>query len=432
MRLTPKGHQVREANYLTSLPGKRGLLLSETGTGKTITLGLVAQSMNEPCLWLTEKSLTTQTQRELHALGVAAAQLGSKQERTDDPQVIVATHGLARTRLDELLNRGPWPLLVVDEAQALGGGGTSPRHATYQAVKALSKDAGLAIGSTAEPVATCHLLDLWAIGDALNVPGWLSRQRIGQYVLWQEYAQHIGNRVITHLQPDGISEAGIRLLFGNVARIGIRTPLDEVAEGIPAVERHQHPVPLTHHALTAYSSVDAGGLTGHQQHTAISRDDQALIPYVLNLLTDTYREHESVVLYTERFDLLEPLALSLTKAGLEPVRITGRESAKDRQHSLDLHRTGRVRCLIGTKALEAGLNVQHASLLISVVQSYNPAREKQREGRLRRLGSPHPRIVHGIVFPDVPLERRRQWVLERKHALAQRLFTHLAESRQQP
>jgi hypothetical protein len=72
VRLTPKGHQLLEASHLLALPGKRGLLLSETGTGKTITLGLIAQRIGRPCLWLTEKSFVTQTRKELPALGLAA------------------------------------------------------------------------------------------------------------------------------------------------------------------------------------------------------------------------------------------------------------------------------------------------------------------------------------------------------------------------
>ncbi len=132
------------------------------------------------------------------------------------------------------------------------------------------------------------------------------------------------------------------------------------------------------------------------------------------------------MIYTERFDLLDPLTDALTAAGLEPVRITGDESPKQRQAAIDLHAAGKVRCLIGTKALEAGLNIQHASLLVSLVQSYNPAREKQREGRLRRYGSTHGHIVHAVIYPDVPLEGRRQLLLDRKADLAQRLFIHLA------
>lgn len=429
MLLTPQGHQLFEASHLTGLPGKRGLLLSETGTGKTVTLGLVAERVNGPCLWLTEKSVMTQTLRELEALGLRAAQLDSKEDRAGVPQVIVTTHALARTRLDAILARGPWPLLIIDEAQIVGGGGVKPHQQTYQAVKALSKDAERVIASTAEPVGTTHLLDLWALGDAIKAPGWPSQRRIGELIMWEEWPRVAGGRIYTERIPVGITEAGKRLLFDCVARIGIRTALDEVVEGIPSIERIDHAVSLTATAQQAYANVSSSGLHGHQTQTRISRDGSALIPYVLRLLAHDYRQHRSVVIYTEQFDLLDPLQDALTNAGQSHVRLTGQEPAKARQEALDLHRSGQARCLIGTKALEAGLNVQHASLLVSLVQSYNPAREKQREGRLRRLGSPHSSITHAVVYPDVPLEGRRRRVLEQKAALSEQLATYLAERR---
>ncbi len=74
--------------------------------------------------------------------------------------------------------------------------------------------------------------------------------------------------------------------------------------------------------------------------------------------------------------------------------------------------------LVGNSALEEGLNLQHASLLVTVVASWSKSRELQREGRLLRLGSLHPRVHHVTVRPDVPLEVRKEARLEVKQAIA--------------
>lgn len=429
MILTPKDHQLLEASFLSGLPGRRGLLLSETGTGKTITLGLITLQTDGPCLWLTEKSLIAQTQRELEALGLRALPLSqvNASKRPQGQDVILVTHGLARTRQDGLAANGPWPLVIIDEAQVLGGGGVNPNQQTYRAVKALCADARMVIASTAEPLGTTHLLDLWAIGDAIHVPGWPSRRDIESQVVWQEYQRQAGSSIFTDRRPTGMSESGVRLLFDCVARIGIRTRLDDVVDDIPFIVRERHPVPLPAPIQSTYARVNAGGLAGHQAQARISRAASVLIPNVVRLLREEYAHHESVVIFTEQFDLLDPLDDALGANGLTFVRLTGGESTKARQSAVDKHRSGEARCLIGTKALEAGLNVQHASLLMSLVQSYNPAREKQREGRLRRLGSPHTHVTHAVVYPAVPLEARRQNVLEMKASTSDELFNYLAE-----
>jgi hypothetical protein len=70
--------------------------------------------------------------------------------------------------------------------------------------------------------------------------------------------------------------------------------------------------------------------------------------------------------------------------------------------------------LLGSRVLERGLNLQHCRLLISLDPSWNPARERQREGRIRRIGSQHPTYEHIVLLPDTALTGIKMSKLARK------------------
>ena len=73
--------------------------------------------------------------------------------------------------------------------------------------------------------------------------------------------------------------------------------------------------------------------------------------------------------------------------------------------------------LLGSKILERGLNLQEVRVLISLDPSYNPAREVQREGRIRRIGSPHDTYEHLTLLPDTPDARAKWKLLADKRAM---------------
>ncbi|WP_425460868.1 C-terminal helicase domain-containing protein [Lapillicoccus jejuensis] len=90
-------------------------------------------------------------------------------------------------------------------------------------------------------------------------------------------------------------------------------------------------------------------------------------------------------------------------------------SSPDRDDAVERFRDDpNLPLLLGSRVLEYGLNLQFANTLISVGVSYNPARERQREGRLRRIGSPHRTIRHWVVLPDTPQTRSQLETLDRK------------------
>lgn len=419
-RLLP--HQRREVTFLQEHP--RALLLSGTGTGKTVTLLTRAgQVLSEGgrVLYVTTKSAEGQVHAEA-TKWMPEDQQPVRLSSGDEGAFVTCTHGLAQRRLSALKGRGPFDLLIVDEASVIGGGGANPQHKTYMALRALSHAASSAVVATAEPLGSAHALDLWAVADVAGISGLPDRAAMNGHVQWQEYQQgRFTNRV-----PVAISNEGFRLLLSIIRPHQIRTVMGDVAR-LPDVAVVHHPVALSGAAEGLYRAASGqSGLDGHVARQAASRDAESLIPEVLRLLAEDYSEHESVIVFSDMFDIINPLGSALRKTGITFVQIDGSTTAKDREQALATHRTGAARVLLMTEAGEAGLNAQHASLLISVVQSYSPARESQRVGRIRRIGTRHSALVHAIVRPDVGHEVRRERILQGKEQLIDAMWKAFA------
>lgn len=111
------------------------------------------------------------------------------------------------------------------------------------------------------------------------------------------------------------------------------------------------------------------------------------------------------------------------KAAPVVAAITSGTSDAERERIVRDLRAGVVRYLVGTSAIERGLNLQCASVLVNCDLPWNPARLMQRIGRVRRIGSRHDSVrVINMVLRDsidaVVLERVYQ-----KQDLFAKLFT---------
>jgi hypothetical protein len=68
-------------------------------------------------------------------------------------------------------------------------------------------------------------------------------------------------------------------------------------------------------------------------------------------------------------------------------------------------------------------------MLVSVGQTYNPARERQRKGRLCRIDSPNQTYRHLVFLPDTPQTRKQVDTLARKAGHAQPVLGRSAPGR---
>lgn len=416
-------HQVQELEFLRNHP--RVLLLSETGTGKTITLLSRVQdvlSSGETVLWVTSKSLQAQLVKEASKWLPESMQPAPFTRAGQDRPFIYLTHRLAQMRVSDLLKHRSHDLLIVDEAADVGGGGANPKHKTFQALKRLSMEAQSSVFATAEPLGSLHALDLWALADCTGIPQLPNREVMNAWVEWRELPTSNSRVAYT---PSGISNDGFNILLSKIRPNQIRTQIDDVTK-LPPLAISHHPVALTDQAQKDYDQ--ANGLHGLDRHMArqqSSRDSSAIIPEVMDLLQKRYAEHKSVLVFSEMFDLLNPLARELDARGISFLQIDGSVPEGRRGKILDRHQRGEVRVLLLTSAAEAGINAQQSTLLISVVQSYSPSRERQREGRIRRIGSVGPELVHAIVRPEVGHEKRRSQILDEKENLIQLMWKFL-------
>jgi superfamily II DNA or RNA helicase len=112
---------------------------------------------------------------------------------------------------------------------------------------------------------------------------------------------------------------------------------------------------------------------------------------------------------------------ALITAKISFARVDGSVTSEDRSRAILAHQRGEVRVLLGSKVLEHGLNLQHCPVLFSLDSSWNPARERQREGRIRRIGSPWNRVEHVGLLPDTPLARAKDARIDEKLSVARRV-----------
>ena len=415
--LSLKPHQLRELEFLRSR--EVAMLLSEAGTGKTVSLLLRSADVlaaGGDVLWLTRKALLRQVQAEAARWIPDSPQpkaLGTR----GTGRFVIATHELARTR-SEL--RRPWSLLIVDEAQVVGGGGADPKQQVFKAISEIAAMSDRRVFATAEPLGTQHALDLWAIATAAGVPGLPSRSQVGNWIQWAQYTRFGSD------SPRSMSDYGFRMLVKLIAPYSIRTKLDDVAD-LPPITERVLTVPLTTAASNQYQRVSSlDGLRGHQARSKASRDINALIPATVDLIIGEYSGAGPIVLFSEQFDMLDAAEARLEQAGVSTVRLVGSMTTRQRERAVQLHLDGGARVLLMTGAGEAGLNLQHAGVMISIITTYSPAREYQRVARIRRTGTEHNVLVHHIIRPDASHEFQRDRKLDAKRALQERLWALLA------
>lgn len=411
--------QEAELAFLSRTP--RALLLSETGTGKTPPLLCYAQATLKAggsALWVTKKGLQVQLQREADVwLQPDVPRPVPWDKAGPEDRFRLTTHGVLASRGGGLEGWTP-QLLIVDEGHKVGGGGVDPNAATYKAILDLSGRAERSVFATATPVGTAHGLDLLALLECAHIPGTPSRAEVMQHVRYRVTRTPWGGSANV---IDGITSQGLAMLMAPLSAHAVRSTVHGMAEGMPALRRSFVDVPLVGEDAWAYAAAwSAGGLRGHRYRETASRSAGSLIPALLKVLSEGEAQgHRHVVVFTERYDLFEPIEAALRASGRDVQTINGDDTPAQRTAALAAHAEASSSVLLGTGAVETGLNIQHASLLVSVVQSWNPAREEQREGRLVRLGSPHTEVRHVVIRPGVALETRKVGKHDRKREVAE-------------
>lgn len=442
-------HQAQGLAFLQTQP--RAILADEVGLGKTVQLAALIGWLADtgdlrqpapdpmtlrpgeshlpplPVLWITAAGLVAQTEAELRrflpGLAVVTSESGTVGTKADrermaallaahpnGPDIVVTNNDLASRRAEHLSSLRP-SMVVVDEASALKGAGS--RH---EALKSLCDAARRAVAVTATPYEN-DPMELWAVLSLAGIPGLPDAEAFGQtHVSWIEYPD--GRKPQGWVSPAHAAQVmewlGPRFLRRTAASVGLPLPVRSDDSGHVVV-------PLNPAQTAEYNraSYIPRRLLRHQRMAKAARraadGSSSLVDAATAAVVENARGGLKVVIFAEHLDILADLEGRLTDAAIGHVALRGESTKDERSDAVDVFRTDPgTPVLLGTKVLEHGLNLQFAQVLISVGQTYNPARERQREGRLCRIGSPNATYRHSVFLPDTEQTRKQLATLSRK------------------
>ena len=113
---------------------------------------------------------------------------------------------------------------------------------------------------------------------------------------------------------------------------------------------------------------------------------------------------QAVALANARFD----------KAGIEAVTITGDISDSQRTLNIKKHQRGEAQVLVATiRAGGVGINLQHCDIMVFLDRDWSPAKNKQAEDRLHRIGQKNTVHIIDIVARNT-VDQRKDDVLQKK------------------
>lgn len=415
-------HQDEGAAFLARTP--RAMLADDVGLGKTAQVAAAIDRLwldhladvGRPVLYLTAAALVGQTVRELHEWLPSRRVQSTKDGRLTNgsTDVWVMSHDMFHRRWQEMLGA---QLLIVDEASALKGGA-----AKFGTIRSACDKAERVAVLTATPLENNPLV-LWTL-----------MQLVGGVDLGRHEDDFLDDFCkVRYYSADNIKVEGWRSpthaarAMERIRPFFLRRTVDQVDLRLPTPEPLEPVlVPLTPDQQRRYaraSRIPDGLRRVREQHKAsrTSPDGSSpLLDKAVAIALDEVVAGGKVVMYTELLADVEGLVQRLRAAGIRCTEVRGAIGQNDRADAVEEFRSrADTPVLVGNKVLEYGLNLQFANTLISVGVSYNPAREWQREGRLRRIGSPHQTYRHWVVLPDIPLVEEQLATLRRKERTAE-------------
>lgn len=419
----------------------KGLVADEAGLGKTpqalvaidrlITSGGLSDPPHTPpgprlarVLWVTDAALLSQTKAEAERftplLSVLSgldpelktgskAQLALRQRFPGGVELLILSYETVHSRR-QWLSRFPFQMLVLDEASNVKGRG---QH--FEAVRDLATRTPRVLSMTATPIEN-DPTELWTLLRATDTPGlWSQREFDESFVIWR--TAWVDARGRPHDVADSWHESALEEVRSYISQVVLRRTHQALGTIRPRkVETAAIEVPLTAAQRAAYEKANrSGGRDVVRKMEVASLFGGKNPPMVTALVGElSRRPHEPAIVFCETLEMLDVVEKRLNDRGIATCRIEGKVSEAGRKEAISLHRSGHAHVLLASRVLEYGLNLQHCRLLISLDTSWNPAREKQREGRLCRLGSPHQTYEHLVIRPATGLAQAKADRLDRK------------------
>ncbi|MEO1228499.1 MAG: DEAD/DEAH box helicase [Myxococcota bacterium] len=431
--------------YTLSSLGLGGCLADDMGLGKTIqVLALILRrraekKAREPVLLVVPASLLGNWRREVErfapSLTIRIAHRSGREpladvlDQIDETDVVMSTYGTL-PRL-EALNQRHWPLVVLDEAQAI------KNHDTLQArtVRALRSDARVALTGT--PIEN-HVGELWSLFAFLE-PGLLGtqaafrrfatsleerenydplRKLIRPYVLRREKTDR---RIIRDL-PDK-TEIDVHTPLTQTQAALYEEAVRELSEALGNVEGQERRG-LVLSFLTRFKQ-----LCNHPSHWLgdgeFDPSESGKTQALLDIAERIHEQGEKLLVFTQFRALTDPLATLLEPVFDRPgLVLHGGTPVRKRSEYVDAFQDpdGPPFFVLSLKAGGTGLNLTAASHVVHFDRWWNPAVENQATDRAFRIGQHRNVLVHRFVCPGT-LEEKIAAMLERKRAVAEQVLS---------
>jgi SNF2 family DNA or RNA helicase len=448
----PFDYQYRGIEFL--LTAKAVLLADDVGLGKTIqSIGVILHGFEmqeiRRVIILCPSSVKFQWRDEI-------VRFASSEEFPDLPQEIQVIHGDAKKR--ERQYAGDWSIAIMtynvflrdakkleafreeidcailDEANAIKNRSTK----TAQGVKKYFRDATYRLALTATPIEN-RLHDLYSICEWLDLtifPGmkWFESEyckiitlkvKRGRYMI--QVPKVVGYKNLedakkrtahTYIRRT-FKEVGAQLpeVVSSNLRLELSKPQRELYNRLAkelsnAKHDDEDKLKIMGQLVKFREICDSSGLI-EGKHASSKLDE-------LKRILEDLPPDEKVVIFSEFRKMTDEIVRVLKK--FKPLYINGGTEDVQRQLIRKNFETTSSQIMVMTGAGERGLNLQVAGILVNFELPYNPARLKQRIGRIWRIGSKHEtvRVINMLTIDT--FEERVLDVLERKEKLFDAIF----------
>lgn len=196
---------------------------------------------------------------------------------------------------------------------------------------------------------------------------------------------------------NGVSK--IRELNELLRGYAIRRDKKQVLTEIPEKTRQMLPVPWTvdeqrtvavrFERIKKKIGLDGTGeqLWAMGQLTELRKEaGLAKVPIATELIADTVRSGEPVIVFLYHHEVREALEKGLAEAGISSLSIVGETPPKKRDEYVQAFQDGKADVIIGSTAMKEGVTLHRARITLHVERFWVPADEEQAEDRACRFG----------------------------------------------
>lgn len=381
----------------------RGLLADEMGLGKTVQCLACLAALNAfPCLIVVPPHLSLNWQSEIRRflhkdskeMSVHALQ-GLTPYHLPEADIYIVHYLLLRGWKEALPNYA-FQTVVFDEIQELRHRGTEK----YSAASLLASAADRVIGLSGTPIYNQG-------GEIWNIVNILDYQFLGDWESFsREWCYGYGNAVV--IKPDLLGEHLRR--EGLMLRRTKREVLPELPEKrrlVQAIDTDSAlykklMLPVIDRLLiwrdSALTPSERALLEGQISQEERQANGIAKAPYVAQFVRALVESGERVLLFAHHHAVMDTYKRELKS--LSPVFITGRETAAQKEASVERFMAGRTSlCCVSLRAA-SGLNLQQATCVVFGELDWSPAVHSQAEDRAHRIGQKDSLLCYYLVSPQ--------------------------------